>query len=230
MGGFVFAITFLLVFAGLLGSIPSDFQGEGGTVETLLPVNPDLFTDFSATTTPFTRTDFGANYIYEYTLGGFDWYCYTAAGASFIVNRKVKWGGLLWLGAVKNTEFVLDNGTSRGSTLTIEEIEGDADNGAVRYDLEYTDSGNSAGGFVFYWNTTLYADPADAWTNDVLELLHGVGIDSTAAKNIFSLLIGLLFFQLPDVPVLVNLLLATPIWACIVFLVWYAIKESLPLV
>lgn len=227
--GFVFAITFLLVFAGLIGSIPTDFQGQGGTVETLLPVNPNLFTDFSSTSTDFTRTDFsGGIMVYDYDLGGHKWRC-LYDGSQFSVYRKILLFGL-WFGATDSTQFYLDNGTSRDQFLSYTELEGDAEDGAVRYDLEYTDSGNAAGGFLFYWNTTLYPDPEDAWDNDVLYLLHGVGIDSTAAQNVFTLLIGLLFFQLPEVPVLVNLIIATPIWACIVFLIWYAVTKSLPLV
>jgi hypothetical protein len=108
------------------------------------------------------------------------------------------------------------------------EIAGDAEDGAVRYDLKYTDSGNDAGGFVVYWNTTAYADPEDAWDNDVLFLLHGMGIDATAAGNIFSLLVKLLTFSLPDVPILIGIIIGVLPWACIVYLCWFIIKESLP--
>lgn len=225
--GFVFAIVFILVFSGLLVSMPTTFSGGGGTVDELSPVNPDLLTDFSATI-DWDGTDY-TNHFYAYDLGGYSWLS-GDAGDLITINRKIKFGGLLWFGAVENTEFVLDNGTNRGVSLSIAEIEADATDGAVRYDLEYTDSGNSAGGFVAYWNTTAYATAALAWAADGLGLLHGMGIDTTAAENIFSLLVSLLFLQLPDVPVLFNLFLATPLWASIVFLIWYVIKESLPFV
>lgn len=227
-GSFVFALSFLIIFAGLIATMPADFYGLGESISDLLPVNPDLFTDFSATTDELDKTDFTNNF-YTYDLGGYSWRL-SSAGTQFKLDRKILVLGFLWFGAVQETEFVLDNGTSRGSTLTMSEIEGDADDGAGRYDLKYTDSANSAGGFVVYWNTTAYADPEDAWNNNVLHLVHGMGIDATAATNIFALLIGLLFFQLPDVPTLLNLVIATPIWACIVFLIWYVIKESLPFV
>jgi hypothetical protein len=61
-------------------------------------------------------------------------------------------------------------------------------------------------------------------------MLHGVGIDATAAMDIAQLLLGLLFLQLPDVPVLVNVLIAVPIWASVVYLIWFVIKETLPFV
>jgi len=37
-----------------------------------------------------------------------------------------------------------------------------------------------------------------------------------------------LFFQLPDVPFLINLLLATPLWACIIYLIWWFIISMIP--
>lgn len=225
--GFVFSITFIIIFAALLAAIPAGLQGEGGTADTLLPVNPDLITDFSDSIN-FTRTSF-TNYFYAYDLGGWKWRCGSAA-TQFKVDRKVLIAGILWLGQIKETEFVLDNGTNRGSTLTMSEIDGDDDDGTIRYDLEYTDSGEDAGGFVVYWNTTEYDNSTHAWDNDELHLLHGIGLGSSATANIAALLVSLLFLQLPNVPVLVNVLLATPIWACIVYILWYVIKETIPFV
>jgi len=96
--------------------------------------------------------------------------------------------------------------------------------------MTYVTGGTSAGILIVYWNETLYADPEDAWTADALNILHGVGINETARMDIGSLLIGLLLLRLPDCPLLINLLLATPLYAAVVFLIWFVIKESLPFV
>jgi hypothetical protein len=143
---------------------------------------------------------------------------------------KVLIGGVLWLGGFETTTFYCENGTSRGEYLSITEIAEDADEGTVRYNLKFSVSGNDAGGFVAYWNTTLYEDPDDAWWASKLYLLHGVGIESSATANIGALLIGLLTLQLPDVPLLVNVLIAVPIWAGIIYVLWYIIKEMIPFV
>ena len=45
---FVFAVTFIIVFSALVGSIPVDFQGQGTTTETITPVNPNLLSDFAS--------------------------------------------------------------------------------------------------------------------------------------------------------------------------------------
>ena len=131
----------------------------------------------------------------------------------------------MWLGGVDYCEF-----GARGTQLTFNEIEADADEGTVTYPLIHVTSGNAAGSLVIFWNATEYSDPADAWAADELQLLHGVGVDSSATTNALTLLLGLLFFSLPDVPVLVNALLITPMWASIIYVIWFVIKESMPFV
>ena len=97
-----------------------------------------------------------------------------------------------------------------------------------RQDLRFTVNGDSAGKLVVYWNVTAYPAIADAWMAGDLQLLHGMGIEDTATANIGALIISLLLLQLPGVPVLVNMFLAVPIWACIVFVLWFIIKEMIP--
>ena len=92
------------------------------------------------------------------------------------------------------------------------------------------DSSSAAGALVLYWNTTTYATSSDAWDNDDLYMLHGVGIESTATNDIGALIISLLLLRLPEVPPLVNVLLAVPIWACIIYVLWFIIKEMIPFV
>ena len=58
----------------------------------------------------------------------------------------------------------------------------------------------------------------------------GVGVESTASTNALSLHLGLLFFSLPEVPALVNVLLVAPLWSAIIFVIWFVIKESMPFV
>ena len=106
----------------------------------------------------------------------------------------------------------------------------DDTDGSHRYDLKFIDSGDSAGKLVIYWNVTAYPDINDAWDNNALHILHGMGIEDTATANIGALIVSLLLLQLPDVPVLINLILVTPIWACIVYVLWFIIKEMIPFV
>ncbi len=225
---FVLSVTFIIVFSALIGSIPVDFQGQGATVETVTPVNPNLLTDF-AHTEEFDATDFSGalvlSHVYDLPLvDGITFECQYYDNEFFVGAHALFLG--IWLGGVSWTNFVSDNGTNHGNTISFSDLENDADDGVVRYTLNYEDSGNSAGGIVFYWNTTTYDNSTHAWDNDELILLHGVGI--LASTDIASLLISLLFLQLPEVPTIINLLIIAPIWASIIFVLWFIIKEMIP--
>jgi len=226
MYGFVFSVSFIFLFSILLSTIPAGLYGPALTPDMPSPVNPNLVTDFTETE-DWTRTDFTSG-LYEYDLGGKSWRCVTS-GTSLILASKLLIGGIIWLGQLDLCRFIAgENGEDRGTTLTIAEIALDADDGEIRYTLQFESNGNYVGGFVVYWNITEYEDPVDAWTADELYLMHGVGIDTTAYANIGALLVSLLLLQLPDVPLLINAIIAIPIWACVVFVIWYIIKEMIP--
>lgn len=223
---FVFAITFIVVFVTLVATIPTDLLGVGESPEGITPIDPSLLTGFSAFEN-YTKSAFsleGTVYLYSYSLNSRAWVASEATGI-FTLGAKIYWAGFLWLGGMDMVEF-----GERGQQLTLAEIEADADEGTVTYPMLYVTTGTSAGSFVVYWNETLYSDPEDAWDNDALYMVHGVGVEATASTNALSLLLQLLFFQLPDVPVLVNTLLVTPVWAAIIYVTWFVIKESMPFV
>lgn len=231
--GFVQGVVFILLFSALILAMPVDFQGEGSTPDDLVPVNPSLIAGFSDSEN-YTKDaySFGAIYgYYDYSLNSLNWRasCLTA-GDQFRLGAKDYVGGVIWLGNIFYCDFISEDGINRGSILTYAEIDADADDGAVRYSLTFEESGNSAGGFVIYWNDTTYSDSSDAWDNSELYFLHGVGIADAATLNIASLLISILFLQLPDCPTLINILIASPIWANIIYIFWFIIKETLPFV
>jgi predicted secreted protein len=225
---FVFAVTFIVLFSTLFITIPTDLQGSEVTPNPIIPVNPNVVTDFSDSET-FQKSDFidSTYYWYADALGGYEFECMFITD-SFYLAAKSKFFGI-WLGAMSTIIFKYENGTSDSGGLSFTEIEDNAVDGVVSFNLVFQDGGTSAGTFLFYWNTTTYGDdPSAAWTGDGLYLLHGVGI--TTNTDIVSLLLSLLFLQLPDCPILINVLLATPIWASIIFLFWFIIKETLPFV
>jgi hypothetical protein len=226
---FVFAIVFIIVFSGLLVSVPTDLYGLGTTPSVLTPVDPALisgFDDYEA----WNMTELSAydNYQY-YAFNGRDWLFSYYAG-TVQLGAKIVYGGFLWFGQLDSCEFISNAGVNRGGVLSYEDIDSDANNGSVRYDLRYIIDGADAGGFVIYWNITAYASVYDAFVADKVNFLHGVGIGSNARMDIGSLLLGLLLLQLPDCPLLINLLLATPLYAAVIYLIWFIIKETLPFV
>ena len=230
--GFVFAVTFIIMFATLLATIPVDLQGQGNSGSAVMPIDPNLLSDFTDTANFSTPAFVPWLTLLVYTyddFGGKDWICGTDE-IQFDLNAKILAGGVIWLGQLEPMRFISPTGIDSSLSITFDEIDADAEEGTVRYNLISTVTGRSAGGFLVYWNTTTYTDSFDAWDNDNLYFLHGIGIGETATANIGSLIISLLLLQLPDVPLLVNLLIATPIWACIIFVLWFIIKEMIPFV
>lgn len=226
--GFVFAVTFIIVFSALLASIPVGLQGQGETPDNIDPVFPIAIAGFSDSEA-FLRDNFTAN-SYEYSLNDREWLWITN-DAGFAAGAKILVLDIFWFGGMDVVEFIDDGGgTNRGEDLTLIEIDADDSDGTASYNMNYKDIGGSAGTAIFYWNTTEYANSTDAWLDDGLYILHGIGFDSSATSDAGSLLMSLLTLSVPDVPELVQILLLAPIFACVVYLIWYIIKEMIPFV
>jgi hypothetical protein len=226
---FVFAVSFIIIISALISTIPVGLQGQGATGDDVTPINPNLLTDF-AETSDYDKTDFSGTptlkYVYDLPLvDGTTFECLFASNQFYIGAHTLFVG--LWLGGYSWANFIAENGTNYGGSVSFTDIDNDLVEGAVRYTLQYEDTGNSAGGFVLYYNTTTYTDSSDAWDSSELFIVHGVGM--SADTNIASLLLSLMFLQLPDVPFLVNVILITPMWAGIIYVAWFIIKSMIPL-
>lgn len=231
--GFVFSVTFIIVFATILSTVPAGLQGFDNSPESVIPIDPSILSDFTDsenyTTNSFSPS--GGVYIYDYDLGGRSYRVFhDIAETRLALGAKVLIGGWLWLGQLDSSEFISEGGLNRGDTLEFDEIDQDDNEGTTRYTLLSVGTGQSMGTLVSYWNTTEYTTLYDAWDDNALYFLHGVGLASSATADIGSLIIALLFLQLPNVPTLLNLFLAVPIWSCIVYVLWFIIKEMIPFV
>jgi hypothetical protein len=224
MRGFVFAVTFILIFAALLNTIPAGLNGSGATLDSnvISPVNPSIIAGWTDSES-YTAANLTA-LEYEYNLNDEDWIFSAKLPNAITLSSKVVW--LIFV--IGYDACTYTSGTvKRGTILTFDDIETDMEDGLVTYSM-IRESGNAAGDLVIYYNTTDYESVADAWAAEELYFVHGVGISNTATNNVGALLISLLLFQLPDVPFLVNALIAVPIWAVVVYVLWYVIKEMIP--
>lgn len=221
---FVFSVTFIILFSVFLATIPVGLQGLGDSPENLTPLEGNLIYGFSSSAN-YMRPNFTTG-IYEYELNSLTWRC-TYSGSSFSLASKQLIFGWLWLGGLYYVYFIDANNTNLGLTLSMNEIGNNSVDGFATYSLQDGDSGSSAGTLNVYWNDT-YSDPETAWLADELYITHGIGFETTAVIDVGTLLIQLLFLQLPDVPLLVNIILVAPIWACVIYLIWYIIKEMIP--
>lgn len=230
--GFVFSVVFIVVFATLLASVPVGLKGPGEEPDTVIPINPNLLTGF-ADSEGFNRSDFSdiglGMYLYEYELVGLDWMCGTD-DIEIGLAAKMYFLGIFWFGQIDICGFTNPDGKDRGVDLSLEAIDEDAEEGQVSYSLEFQTSGTSAGSLIVYWNSTKWDNSTIAWENEEVYLLHGMGIENTATTNIGGFIVSLLLFSLPEVPPLVNIFIAVPIWACIIYVIWFIIKEMIPFV
>lgn len=227
MRAFVFVTIYIIVFATILQSMPAGFQGQEANVNTVIPVDPSLISGF-AESENYCGDNFTSG-TYEYTLNSKDWIASYSASA-FELIKKIYVFGVLWLGGFDQCKFTSPDGVDRDVTLSLTEIDADAEDGQVRYSMQFVLSGESAGSFVLYWNTTAYATAALAHASNELYIIHGIGIEDLATNNILSLIVAILLFQIPDVPVLVNLFLAVPPWACIIYLLYFFITSVIPFI
>lgn len=229
--GFTFSVIFIIIFAAVLGSIPAGLNGEGSTPESVGNISPSLLGDYSDhanwTTSSYVGTPIG---LHDYDLNSLHWSAIHTVTGYFYIGAKDYIGGVLWLGGYWYCDFQSPSGINRGTALTLANIDADAEDGSVTYTMLYHANGKSAGGFVIAWNTTTYTTAAFAWGNSSLYFLHGIGFAEKATNNIGALVVGLLTLSIPNVPVMIGLLMAVPIWACIFYVLWYIIKEMIPFV
>lgn len=114
--------------------------------------------------------------------------------------------------------------------MSFTEIDADLNSGSAVYSMMMTDSGKNAGDYIIYYNTTTYDNASAAWDGGGLYFLHGVGFDSSAGADAGSLLISLLTLSVPDVPEIIQVIVLSPIFACVCYLIWFIVKETLPFV
>jgi len=107
---------------------------------------------------------------------------------------------------------------------------------------QYYDPDKKLSGFLVKWddtqlevyfafNTTKYSKPSEAWDHDELYALIGINFDQrNTTFNAWNLIGALLFFKLPNVHPVINMLIAIPIWVMIAWLIYILILKAIPFV
>jgi hypothetical protein len=223
---FAVVVTFMLVFTALLGTAPSGLVTAPTGDPAIPPVNPLLLAQW-AEVQQVHKDNFtiinGYGY-YDYTLGGWNWRLSHTTGSGFRLGIKVLLFGWLWIGTLDFAEFIYA-GLGRGESLSFTEIAEDETNGTVHYEALHSAGG---GTFVVSYNDTAYASASLAWDDDALYLVHGLGIDDTAPANAITLVFGLLTLTVPDMPYILQILIAVPLWAGAVYIIFLAIVKLIP--
>lgn len=84
---------------------------------------------------------------------------------------------------------------------------------------------------LFDFNETTYNNPSDAWNNNELNVLIGIGFDDVnTSYNIWDLISMLLFFRMPNVSPILMGIIAIPIWVAIIYLAYVLAIKVIPLI
>jgi len=119
-------------------------------------------------------------------------------------------------------------GIDRETYLDITEIDEDWDTEIDASEYTVSCSHFTMKSWISY-NTTLYNSTLYAWDNDDLHILFAIDFEELGSRwDIFSLITGVLFLQLPDVHPLLNMFIAIPLWICIVWLTFAFIIANEP--
>ncbi|MCJ7482270.1 MAG: hypothetical protein MUO31_04830 [Thermodesulfovibrionales bacterium] len=82
---------------------------------------------------------------------------------------------------------------------------------------------------MFGYNTTAYDNCTHAYENNALGIWLGINFDQVNTQyNAWNLIQMILFFQMPDVHPMINMIIAIPIWITIAYLVFTLITKLIP--
>jgi len=235
--GLVVVGSFLSCLVLLIGLIPADFYPTAYEGKTVSPPESGYFEAVDITyyvnTVIITLNDTGYHaykyppryYTYELDLGGHDLRLYDYYDPD--VQLKLEHFWVQWIFETNHhwMKWINHEGVNRGEELTPSELDADYVEGNIRYIVK-CDHFQAIGFFGF--NETAYSKPSEAWENNDLHIMFAIEFDqATTGFNAWSLISGILFFQLPDVHPIINATIAVPIWIAIVYISVILIYRSI---
>ena len=135
----------------------------------LADIDPQLIVGFENFVT-MNSTNFTAGAV-DYGFGGHLWTAVEMPGLITVLYRTIMF---LIIPVYTPVTFTFEGGFDRGTELTWVQIQTDSEDGMTRYTAKCP---QVTSGLVFMWNTTDYEYAWDAWGNDSLVIIHGVGAD-----------------------------------------------------
>lgn len=235
---FLFVLTFLAIFGVLVGTIPSEFVEA--SKEYKKQSVPEYFEslDITSFNQTIVKNITEQWYSKTYYFGGHDFQliAYNDNGGK-LVHKHYHWFWFIPVGHHpmewhdKNGKRVdIPLAETRGINKQILDSSWDNSTNTAKFTLKCKHVTIQA---FFGYNTTKYNSPSEAWENYEISILFTIGLDQIGMGwNTWSLLTGILFFQIPEINPVLNLIIAVPIWICIAWLTIafaIAIIKALPL-
>lgn len=219
----VVVATFLTGTILLIGWIPSEFYVSD---ETYLQVNPPSVFDGVdlvnyATTENFTIYD---GFAESWGKENFGHDMRLIVSETYGIYNTHFYGWFLW--SFHQMEWFNDNGVSRTTFLSFSDIVEDHDtNNLSHYKVECSHFYMEA--WVGY-NTTAYGSFQEAIDNNDANILFAIDFDQVGTTwSAWSIISGILRFDLPNVNPYLNAIIAIPIWVSIAYVSFILILRAL---
>ena len=119
------------------------------------------------------------------------------------------------------------SGINKGKTLDVSDLEANRnpDNKTSMFRIKCNHFEATA---IYNFNSTKWANFTDAWDHNELYVFHGIDFDQTSTGyNAFYLISRLLFFQMPEMNVVLNMIIAIPVWIAIGYIVVILIYRTI---
>ena len=166
-------------------------------------------------------------YIVDVDIGNHDfdfWYA-QANKTELKCLLRHHWAEWIILIHHHDLEWINREGKNRGENLEVIELNEDYQNQQASYKVECNHFYARA---YFGYNETIYSNVTHAWNQHDLHIFIGIDFDQTTTSyNAWALIGMLLFWQLPDMHWVVNILISIPFWACIAYLSYILILRTI---
>jgi len=233
--GLLVVVTFLSITVLLVAMIPGEFVV--GTSENRQVVVPDDYSssEVMAIASSYNFT-FGPHVQEDFTMGGHDFTIFDNAMGSVPGTGIIMYHKWIEYWIFHNQDFM--------KWYDQQNIERDTDLEDYQwpYMLKFQtidDIGVNTTWTVqcehvtikamFGYNTTSYDNCTQAYENSALGIWLGINFDQVNTQyNAWNLIQMILFFQMPDVHPLINMIIAIPIWITIAYLVFTLITKLIP--
>lgn len=237
--GIVFAVTFMGIFVFIAMLIPAEFftfspERQVETPEHFEAIDLQFFSD----TENFTVNHSPYFYDHSFTLGGWNlcfrsWKSQPLVPVAHICSYGYSsWWFFTW--DYKKYDWFDENGVNYGDELTFAELDSiwNKQKEKENETMTFITKSQSCQIMVYFgWNTTEYSKPSDALNDNAMDVLYCIGMDQlNTSLNAWDVVGMLLFFQLPNVHWVINVLINIPIYIIIAYLSYVLIIKVIPFI
>ena len=223
--GLIVAIVFLGTFSFLVVMIPSQFLVSSQEYARNIPPQFSAF-DLQYYTETYNQT-VGTGGVFEWTAGGWDWY--SVQGFDYFALSVKEYWWVFWINNIP-MHFKDTSGVDQGTVLTAMILDNAyaGSEQSLKYTCQNPERPELSCTLFFGFNTTKYLVPSTAWENGELYMLQAFGFDQmNSSVNAWNLIGAVLFFQMPEIHPVLNVLIALPIWITIAYISYILILRAI---